>query len=360
MTDGYYNDTSVAFDLNGKYMYFVSSRTFGFAPGDFEIGLQQENTQRVYVVPLKANMGNPLEEDDDEEPVKGGEAAEAAKQDEAPIDFDGLGRRAIALPLGPGAYPFVIGANNGVFTWSEGTLIKFDLNSKQPQPIISGSGSFDFTPDRTKFAYGFGSNFGISAVRPGVQIGTGRVDMSDVNMVIDPVQEWKQIMRDAWRYERDNFYDKGMLGLNWNAIGDKYVAMTEQAGDRSDVNYILGMMIGELGTGHAYVSGGDMGPGVGNPNTGMLGADYAAVGDSVVFKKVYKGLNFEEARRGPLGAPGVDVKDGDYLLSIDGVAVTSKIDPNSLLVGKAGKKVKAAAMQRPIPHDMTVPRLAIP
>jgi tricorn protease len=343
VTDGYYQDAAVAFDQNGKYLYIVSSRTFGFAPGDFEIGLQQEGTQRVYVLPLKADMRNPLEEEGDEEPVKAaGDAQQGGEQKpEGPsIDVEGLGARAIALPLPPGNYPFVVGANNGVFTWSNGTLIKFDFASKQPQNILVGASSFDFTPDRTKVAYGVAGGVAVTAVRPNIPPGTGRVDLGDVTMVIDPVKEWKQIMRDAWQYEKHNFYDKGMAGLDWDAIGRKYFAMVEGAGDRSDVNYVLGMMIGELGTGHAYVSGGDFGQPVGNPTTGMLGADFGVVGDNVVLAKVYRGLNFEAARRGPLGAPGVHVKDGDYLLAIDGVPVTSKVDPYSLLVGKAGKDVR--------------------
>jgi tricorn protease len=344
VTDGYYNDSSVAFDLNGKYLYFVSARTFGFAPSDFEIGLDQRDTQRIYVVPLKADMRSPLEDEGDEEPVKaasgGGEAAPATQPSGSSIDVEGLGRRAIALPMPPGGYPFVVGANNGVFTYANGGLTKFDLGSKQAQLIVAGATAFDFTPDRSKFAYNFGPNFAISPVRPGIQPGTGRVSMADVNVTIDPVKEWKQMLRDAWQYEKHNFYDKGMLGLDWNAIGQKYIGMAESAGDRTDVNYILGMMIGELGTGHAYVQGGDFGPPIGNPNTGMLGVDFGSSGDSVVLKKVYRGLNFEEARRGPLGAPGVNVKDGDFLLAIDGQTVTAKTDPYSLLVGKAGKNVK--------------------
>jgi tricorn protease len=344
VTDAYFNDAAVAFDLNGKYLYIVSSRTFGFSPGDFEIGLQQNDTQRVYVLPLKADMRNPLEDKDDEEPVKKAEEKkEEAKPEEKPdvptIDIEGLGSRAIALPLPPGSYPFLVGANNGVFTYVEGTLTKFDMASKQPQAIISGSTMFDFTPDRTKMVYNFGPNYGITAVRPGVTPGTGRVSTTDVNMTIDPVNEWKQIMRDAWQYEKHNFYDKNMLGLDWDSIGKKYIAMVDGAGDRSDVSYIIGMMIGELGTGHAYNQGGDMGDPLGNPNTGMLGADFGVVGENVVFKRVFKGLNFEAARRGPLGAPGVHVKDGDYLLEIDGSKVTSKMDPMSLLIGKAGKDV---------------------
>ena len=343
VTDGFYSDTAVAFDMSGKYLYIVSARTFGFAPGTFEVDLQQENTQRVYVLPLKADMGNPLDSEDDEEPVKTagaqGGGAEAAKPEASSIDVEGLGARAIALPLSPSAYPFLVGANNGVFTFADGALVKFDLGSKQVQNIVAGATAFSFNPDRTKMAYNFGPNWAISAVRPNVQPGTGRVSLADVTVTIDPVKEWRQILAEAWRYERDNFYDKGMQGLDWKSIGDKYIPMANEAGDRTDVNYIMGMMIGELGTGHSYVTGGDFGLAAPNPGTGSLGVDFGTVGNSVVIKKVYHGLNYEPARRGPLGAPGVNVKDGDYLLEINGTKVTTDMDPNSLLVGKVGKEV---------------------
>ena len=334
VTDGYYNDGAVAFDLNGKYLYIVSSRTFGFNPSAFEIGVGQLNVDRVYVIPLKADMTNPLLPEDDEEPVKKGD------EDGSAIDFDGLAERAIALPWGPGSYPFLVGADNGVFTFSNGTLMKFDMGSRKSQNIISGASGFDFSPDRTKMAYNAGGSWAITDIKPGLTPGADKVSFGDVNMTIDPVKEWRQIMRDAWRYQRDNFYDKGMLGLDWNAIGEKYFAMVESAGDRSDVNYVLGMMIGELGTGHAYNGGGDFGQPIGNPNTGMLGVDYAVRGDNVVIEKVYRGQNYSAARRGPLGAPGVDVRDGDVLLEIDGQKVHAGIDVHQLLVGKAGKFVK--------------------
>lgn len=347
VTEGYYNDSSVAFDLNGKFLYVASSRTFNFAPSDFEIDLHQNDTQRVYVLPLKADMRNPMEKAEDEEPVKPKEdkpaeekKPEEKKPDVPTIDLEGLDQRAIALDVPPGSYPFLIGAKDGVFTMQGGALVKIDVATGKPTTIFSGFGNLSFNPDRTKFAYQAGPIWGISAVKPGVTPGTGRVDMGGVTMTIDPLKEWTQMMRDAWRYERDNFYDKGMLGLDWTAIGDKYVGMVASAGDRSDITYIMGMMIGELGTGHAYVQGGDFGPGTGNPGGGMLGADYAVRGDRVVLKKVYKGLNFESARRGPLGAPGVDVKDGDVLLEIDGKSVDASVDVHALLIGKANKDVK--------------------
>ncbi|HXH61255.1 MAG TPA: S41 family peptidase, partial [Fimbriimonadaceae bacterium] len=341
VTDGFFNDSSVTFDLNGKYLYIVSARAFAYSPSTFEVGLQQVDTQRVYVLPLKADMKNPLDKPSDEEPVKatGDDKKPEEKKDDTSIDVDGLAARTVALPLPPGNYNFVIGANNGVFTYSNGSLMKFDFASKKADTIITGASQFDFTPDRTKFAYGAGPVWGISAVHPGVQPGAGRVSMGDVNMTIDPVTEWKQMVREGWRYERDQYYDKNMHGLDWPAVGAKYEKMVESAGDRSDVNYIIGMMIGELGTGHAYVIGGDFGQPIGNPTTGSLGADYEVVGDHIAFKRVLRGHNYESFARGPLGAPGVDVKDGDVLLEIDGQKVTADMDPDSLLVGKIGKDV---------------------
>ncbi|MCH7944527.1 MAG: PD40 domain-containing protein [Armatimonadetes bacterium] len=354
ITDGYYNEGAVAFDLNGKYLYIVSSRSFGFNRGAFEIGVGQLNVDRVYVIPLKADMTNPLLPEDDEEPVKEDEGEEKSDEeeeeeqaeeeeedeDESTIDFEGLAERAIALPWPPGSYPFLVGADDGVFTLSSGTLMKFDMKARSSQNIISGATGFDFSPDRKKMAYKAGGAWAITDIKPGLKPGADKVSFADVNMTIDPVKEWRQIMRDAWRYQRDNFYDEGMLGLDWDAIGEKYIGMVDSAGDRSDVNYVMGMMIGELGTGHAYNSGGDFGQPVGNPNTGMLGVDYAVRGDAVVIEKVYRGQNYSSSRRGPLGAPGVDVKDGDLLLEIDGQKVHAGIDVHRLLVGKAGKFVR--------------------
>lgn len=347
VTDGYYDDSAVAFDLNGKYLYVVSARTFNFAPSAFEIDLHQENTQRVYVLPLKADMRSPMEKPEDEEPVKAKEEKpaddkkpEEKKTDAPSIDFVGLAERAIALDVPAGDYPFLVGAKDGVFTYQDGALVKIDVASGKPQTIISGANGFSFTPDRTKFAYAAGPLWGITSVKPGIAPGTGRLDTSGLTMTIDPVKEWKQMVWDAWRYERDNFYDKGMLGLDWRSYGEKYTKMVESAGDRSDVSFILGMLIGELGTGHAYVQGGDFGSGIPNPNSGMLGVDYAVRGDRVVLAKVYRGLNFESPRRGPLGAPGVDVKDGDVLLEINGKSVDASVDVHALLIGKANKDIK--------------------
>ena len=138
-----------------------------------------------------------------------------------------------------------------------------------------------------------------------------------------------------------------MAGVNWDAVGKQYAALLPYVSHRSDLNYVLGLMIAELGTGHAYVGGGDIGPMPAPIPTGGLGADYEVSGNYVRFKKIYRGLNFEDERRGPLGEPGINVSEGDYLLAIDGTPVTATTNPNSLLVNKVNRTVTLKINDKP-------------
>ncbi|OWU65167.1 MAG: hypothetical protein CBB60_006075, partial [Armatimonadetes bacterium Cent15-Ar3] len=125
------------------------------------------------------------------------------------------------------------------------------------------------------------------------------------------------------------------------------VDMVQYANHRSDVNYILGMMIGELGTGHAYVSTpGDAGT---LPRTGIgnLCADLEVKNGGIVFKKIVRGFNDKEAVTTPLGVPGINVNEGDYLVAIDGQTVDSTVNPNKFLLGKVGKYVTLMVNNKP-------------
>ena len=350
VTEGYYNDTGVSFDLNGRYLYVVSGRTYGANPSPFEIGLYQSNVQKVYALILSNEQTNPLLQTGDEEPVKDdSKKPDAPKTDDKSIrvDLEGLDQRMIPLPWAAGSYGFVLGVDNGVLTFTDGNLVKFDMESRQPQTILGGVGQLSFNQKRTKFAYSAMGVVGISDLKPGVDANAGRVNLSEVATVWNPRDEWAQIFWESWRHERDNYYDSNMLGLDWKAIGDKYAALLPYCSNRSDLTYLIGLMIGELGTGHAYTQPGETGYTAPNVPVGMLGADFEAIGENVRFKKVYKGLNFESDRRGPLGAPGVNVKDGEYLLAINGREVKSKISVSELLVDKVEKNVTLTVNDRP-------------
>ncbi len=359
VTEGYYNDGPVAFDMNGKFLYFVSGRTYGVNFSPFEIGLHQQNVQRVYAMALAKDTTDPFAIASDEEPVKAKEEPkkeepkkEEPKKDEAKpadpkpaeekrtkVDLDGLADRVIALPWPPASYGFLAGADNGVFTFSGGSLVRFDMASRQSQTILPGVAALAFSAKRDKIAYLAGGVLGIADVRPGIDPAAGRVPVTDVATVWQPRDEWTQMYWEAWRYMRDQFYDPEMMGLDWKAIGDKYAALLPYVSNRADLSYLFGLLIGELGTGHAYVQGGETNFQVPNAPVGKLGADYEVVGRNVRIKKVYKGLNFESDRRGPLGGLGVSVNDGDYLLEIDGKPVTGDRNLHEHLLDRVDKPV---------------------
>jgi tricorn protease len=357
---GQYDDESLAFDQNGKYLYFVSSRTFVPSNGIYEFSLKVENSQRIYVVPLAKDTPDPLTVQSDEEPEttastpspKPQPAAPKGKDDGKPetkVDFDGISSRILPLPMPAGNYTIPFGADGGVFYVSDSTLSKFNFESRESESILAGlaGGHLAINPSQSKIAYDSAGTLGVIDVHPGNPPGTGRVDTSNVEEVIDPRQEWKQIYWEAWRYERDHYYDPNMRGLNWDAIGHHYSEYLKWVNNRNDLNYVLGSLIGELGTSHSYVFGGDMGTGNRPIPIGMLGADYATDGDHIKFAKIYRGHNYDENVRGPLAEPGVVVHEGDYLLDIDGQPVTSHTNPNSLLLDKVEKYVTLTVNSTP-------------
>jgi len=353
ITEGYYDDGAVAFDMNGKYLYLVSSRTYGVNIGAFEIGLHQDNVQRAYVVLLSKDQGDPLRAEPDEEPLTKPEGdkpdAEAKPGTETKVDLDGISDRMLPLPWANGHFGGLIGLTNGVLAFYNDQMVKYDMGSRSASTILSTPGAqLAFNAKRTKMAYYAGGTLGIVDVRPDVQIGQGRVPTGELAYLWNPREEWAQMYWEAWRHERDNFYDEGMLGLDWKAIGDKYAALLPHVSHRNDLNYLIGLMIGELGTGHAYIQGaGDTGYSPSGGTVGMLGCDYATEGNYVKFAKIYRGLNFEPERRGPLGAPGVQVSEGDYLLAVDGKDITPSSGVGGALMGKANRTVTLTVNDKP-------------
>ncbi|MBX7131594.1 MAG: PDZ domain-containing protein [Fimbriimonadaceae bacterium] len=351
VTEGYYRDDAVTWDLSGKYLYLISGRTYNPTQGGFEFNMQTSNEQRIYFFILSKDQTNPLLPPVDEEGAEKPKPADPAAEKKVKIDFDGLDERLLPLPMGPGQYPFAVGLDNAVLFLSNGMLMKFDMNSRQPEALsaepIQGGFGLSFNANRTKMAYYAGGVLGIVPVAPGFRIGAGRVDTNNVEAVIDPRQEWKQIYNEAWRYTRDHFYDPNMVGVDFEARAKYWEGMLPYVAHRADLNYVLGLMMGELGTGHSYVGGGDMGQIPPPIPVGALGADLERAGDYVKIAKIYKGDGFVEGERGPLWQPGVSIKEGDYLLAIDGKPVRANMNPSSLLVGKAGKAVKVTVNSSP-------------
>lgn len=358
VTDGYYDDSQVSFDMGGKYLYIVSGRSFHVVNGKYELAMAPMDTDRIYVIPLAKDTPNPLLPKPDEEKAKdepkkpdagakpGETLKEGPKEGEVKVDFDGLADRALPLPMAPGSYNMILGAKDGVFFYSGGAISKYDLGSPAPAQILQAPlSAASINASRTKLAFVGPGGLMLADLQPGAQ--PRRVDTSGVEAIIDPAQEWKQMYWEAWRYMRDNFYGTNMAGVDWKAVGDQYAKYLPYVKHRADLSYVFGLMIGELGTGHAYVGGGDMGAGNPGVPVGMLGCDYTVDGDFVKIAKIYKGANYDDSRRSPLRDPGVNVKEGDYLLEIDGRPVNKNVNPATLLLRKAGKSVVLTVNDKP-------------
>jgi tricorn protease len=371
VSSGQYADGAASFDLNGKYLYFTSERTFAPSFGIYEFSLKVEDASRIYAIPLTKDLTNPLIAAGDEEMGGGGPAPTlrpggpgAPGAPGGPggpggpppgppaikIDLDGMAERAFVLPLPAGNYPIILGSMNGVLYWNaaDGTLSRFDLGSREPMPIAQiRPSSLDVNPSRTKIAYVQAGQVYVNDIRPSLAPGQGRVDTNAVEGMVDYKDEWTQMFWETWRFVRDNFYDPGMAGQNWRAIGDRYAKYLPYVAHRADLNYVLGLMVGELGTGHSYVQGGEIQGMPLSVPTGQLGADYEIVGNNVKFSKIYAGANYDESRRGPLGEPGVNVKAGDFLLEVDGIKVDGNTNPNQLMMGKVGRTVLLTVNDKP-------------
>jgi len=288
-------------------------------------------------------------------PAAGKAEAEPAKPVVVTIDFDGFEQRVIPLPIKNGRFG-QLGVNDHnqlIFarfsapgTESDQGIRLFDIadETHSEKSVAAGAESFDITPDGKKLLVLRGPSATIqdaSAGSSGDAVGT-----TGMTALIDPRVEWKQIFDDAWRIERDYFYDPNMHHTNWQAIHNQYAKLLDDCATRDDVSYVISEMISELNVGHAYYSGGDVAP---EPSTsvGMLGADFSLENGAYRIAKIVSGAAWDVDARGPLNQPGVKVKEGDYLLAVNGAPLSTTEDPWAAFLGMAGHTVTLTVSKKP-------------
>ena len=186
--------------------------------------------------------------------------------------------------------------------------------------------------------------------KEGQEKGKNTLALDEMTARVDPREEWAQLYRDAWRIERDFFYDENMHGVDWKAVGERYARLLPYVASRADLNFVIGELIGELCASHAYVSGGDL-PETPRVSVGLLGCDYELDPASGRYRisKIYAG----EPGRGaaPLRQAGVDVRAGDYLLEVEGRTVAAPLPPFAHFEGMAGEPVRVAVAASPDGSD---------
>jgi tricorn protease len=343
MTD----ESSPVFDLNGKYLYFVSFRDFNLQDEGFDA--------RIFAATLRADLEHPFPPLSDEEPEAAGEEAaeetaeeQAGEEEALRIDLENLDGRIAVLPdLSAGSYRGLVGQENGLLFFSGSALQKYDLEEREAQTIIEGISGYAFTPDFKSILYRRGNNYGIVPLRPGQQNSAGHLDMEGMTLRIEPLVEWAQIYHDTWLIMRDWFYDPDMHGVDWDAMLRRYQPLLPHLAHRADLDYLQAELIAELNVGHAYVNSSPEMPRVERVDIGLLGVEFEADGRFYRISKIFPGENWHEEFRSPLTEPGIDVSVGDYLIAIDGREVTTGDNPYSFLVNKVDRIVKVTVNSRP-------------
>ena len=369
LTNSTFSNYDPVFSNCGKSIYFVSNRDFNLAFSSFEFDYLYNNASRLYAVALK-NDGTKLTKDkNDLEPVveiqketaakketKGDQKEEstAPKPAKVTIDFAGIDNRVMALPVSSGDYAIVGRVDGGLLYSADGKLIRYNESDEKVEEIMEGTEFAHPSSDGKSFIYRSGKNYAIAKVSPGQKNGAGKLDLDKLEMKINPREEWNQIYTDAWRIFRDYFYVDNMHNVDWPAIKQQYGELLPYVPSRFDLDYILNEIVSESNTGHAYVDWGDIRR-VKRVNTGLLGAQLkpdAATG-RYRLAKIYDGENWNPERRSPLTEPGIDVKEGDYLLSINGNNITTKDNPYQYLENLANVSVEISVCSSP---NQTSPR----
>jgi tricorn protease len=170
--------------------------------------------------------------------------------------------------------------------------------------------------------------------------------VNEMEMTVDPVAEWRQLFREAWRLERDYFYDPNMHGVDWKLMGERYGALLSDAVTRWDVNFIIGELIGELSSSHAYRGGGDL-PDEPERGVGMLGVDWELADGAYRIARIVRAAPWDTEVRSPLDEPGVDVSEGDWVLAVNGRPLDTSTDPWAAFQGLAETTVQLTVNDRP-------------
>jgi len=373
ITEGLSEVSDPVFDESGKYLYFFASTDAGPVKQWFAMSnADMRMTRSVYLAVLRKDISSPLAKESDEE--KGVEKEKKAKKDEITalrsearndnkrekskpaeafsIDFEGLNQRILALPLPARSYWSLQAGAAGKIYYLEAppgrrgpydkktALHCYDLNKRKDEIIMQGVNGYSLSADHKKILYISRESLGIIPATGKAKPGQGKIKTDAVEVRIDPRVEWNQIFHEAWRINRDYFYDPNMHGADWKAMRKKYSVFLPHLSCRSDLNRVIQWMCSELAVGHHRVRGGDT---IRQPKRvpgGLLGADYSIENGRYRFKKVYGGLNWNPELRSPLTEPGVDVKEGEYLLAVQGKELRFPTNIYSFFENTSGKIVE--------------------
>ena len=372
VTTDFTDDTSPTFDPTGKYLYFTSSRHFNPTLAGYDRKPLWTNQDGLYLVTLQQDEPNPFapesdevgvkeddedeENGDEEEEDENGEKEDAEEEKpETEIDLEGIGDRIVEMDVEPGNYFDLEAAEGKLFYLSRPlqpgggrggqssrtSLMVFVMEDREAKSVLEKVSGYTLSADGEKILYGSDGSFGIVDAAPEQKPAEKPLRTGEMTARVDPRAEWEQIFRDAWRLERDFFYDPGMHGVDWDHMYDRYGQLVPYVAHRFDLDYLLGELIGELSSSHSYVRSTGDNPQVEQVGIGLLGCDFVidAKSGRYAFATIFTERDWNRDQRTPLYGPGIDVKKGEYLLAVDGIELTADTNPYALFEGKVDQQV---------------------
>jgi tricorn protease len=369
VTAGFVDCSNPAFDPEGKFLYYLSDRDFRPSYSDFDPTWIYANSTKIAAVPLRADVASPLaprndieepeedeesDDDNDEEENKDEEKATAKKSKAVSIDLEGFEARAVVLPPDAGNYSSLAAVKGKILyqrhprtgsASEESPIVFWDLEDREEKTILDNADGFGVSADGKKLIVLANGTVAIVDVAPKQKMDK-KLATSSMEMTVNPVEEWRQIFNDAWRIERDYFYDPNMHGVDWQAMRERYGALLDDVITRWDLNFIIGELIGEMNTSHSYRGGGDVERGK-RRGVGLLGVDWELADGAYRIKKIVTAAPWDAELRSPLAESGVDVSTGDWVLAVNGVPIDPTRDPWAAFEGLAETTVILTVNDQP-------------
>ncbi|MCX6306301.1 MAG: PDZ domain-containing protein [Bacteroidetes bacterium] len=374
VTDTWYDSDDASFSNNGKYIVFTSNRDFNPTYSWTEWNHSYSDMTKVYLVTLAKATANPFAPVNDEVGIKSGDSVSGktgkdgdtsvkngkknGSNDHKPadtasnkriivkVDADGIIDRILALPIEAGTYfnvscigdnlYYIKGGRNG----RPGGLMTYCLADRK-ETNLGEYGLYEISADNNKILVGDRNKYAVTDIPYCGKIEVKDwIDLSNMKVMVDLKAEWAQIYHESWRQMKYFLYAPNMQGVNWENIQKKYEPLLPYVNNRNDLNYIIGEMIGEISIGHSYVGGGDK-PAPVRIKTGLLGAKIVRDGSGYYkIAKILKGENWTSEARSPLTEVGVDAKEGDFILAINGKSTKEMNDISEALVNRADIQVE--------------------
>jgi tricorn protease len=364
VTDGRFRDESPSFTPDGKFLAFLSNRSFDPVYDGHSFDLSFPSPIKPYLVALAAETASPFGPSVDLSVEADAAPAGAEEQPGKPavrVDAEGLSHRVISVPVPQGNYS-ALTATEGALLWLDSPLagvtgdgrasledknaapglVRFDLAKRKSATIVEALDSYRVSGDGKKVVLVHDKQVRVVPADAKADEESGqlvKVDLTRIRVLMDPLSVWGQAFDEAWRLQRDFFWTEDMAGQDWASIHKRYRPLVDRLGSHDDLVDLLWELHGELGTSHAYVR-----PAAATENgsngQGRLGADLAFTGEGWEILRILAGESSDPLATSPLTRPGADAKPGDVLLAIDGVRLTETLTPAMQLVGAAGRAVE--------------------